>query len=129
VDAGRYGVLRSQDGDRGRRRCAPGHVVADGRDAERRGAGFAIGAFFSLMSASFAYEDPLTRQTTTTKRAREIFREMGQGMYTSGRGFGKVGALFASIECVIESVRIPALSFPLRSLPHRVRSTAAKTTW
>ncbi|KAG6857189.1 hypothetical protein H0H87_008254 [Tephrocybe sp. NHM501043] len=74
------------------------------------GAGFGIGAFFSLMSASFAYEDPLLRQQTqagmkTAQKAREVFREMGRGMWTSGKGFGKVGALFAGIECVIEGYR------------------------
>ncbi|KAI0790598.1 mitochondrial import inner membrane translocase subunit TIM22 [Abortiporus biennis] len=68
--------------------------------------GFGIGAFFSLMSASFAYEDPLLRaQKTTTQKASDIFKEMGKGMYRSGKGFGKVGALFAGIECVIESYR------------------------
>ncbi|KAI0359602.1 mitochondrial import inner membrane translocase subunit TIM22 [Trametes cingulata] len=70
------------------------------------GGGFAIGAFFSLMSSSFAYEDPLLRQNLSTQqKAREIFKEMGRGMYRSGKGFGKVGALFAGIECVIESYR------------------------
>lgn len=73
--------------------------------------GFGIGAFFSLMSASFAYEDPLLRQQTqvglnTTQKASQIMKEMGKGMWTSGKGFGKVGALFAGIECVIESVSI-----------------------
>lgn len=61
------------------------------------------------MSASFAYEDPLMRARTqaglnTGQKAKEIFRDMGKGMWTSGRGFAKVGALFAGIECVIESV-------------------------
>ncbi|KAI0079249.1 Tim17-domain-containing protein [Panus rudis PR-1116 ss-1] len=71
--------------------------------------GFGIGAFFSLMSASFAYEDPLLRSQSqsmnTRQKASEIFKEMGRGMYRSGKGFGKVGALFAGIECVIESYR------------------------
>jgi mitochondrial import inner membrane translocase subunit TIM22 len=67
--------------------------------------GLAIGAFFSLMSSSFAYEDPLMRQNlSTTQKASEIFKEMGRGMWRSGKGFGKVGALFAGVECVIESV-------------------------
>ena len=61
------------------------------------------------MSTSFAYEDPLLRQTTgnlsRTQKASEIFKDMGKGMWRSGKGFGKVGALFAGIECVIESVR------------------------
>ncbi|EAU91612.2 mitochondrial import inner membrane translocase subunit TIM22 [Coprinopsis cinerea okayama7 len=74
------------------------------------GAGFGIGAFFSLMSASFAYEDPYLRAQTqaamnTTQKAGQIFKEMGRGMWTSGRGFAKVGALYAGIECVIESYR------------------------
>ncbi|OAX38053.1 Tim17-domain-containing protein [Rhizopogon vinicolor AM-OR11-026] len=72
--------------------------------------GLGIGAFFSLMSSSFAYEDPLLRQTTqagmnNTQKAREIFKEMGRGMWKTGKGFGKVGALFAGIECVIEGYR------------------------
>lgn len=75
--------------------------------------GFVIGAFFSLMSSSFAYEDPLLRQSLSTQqKARAIFKEMGQGMYKSGKGFGKVGALFAGIECVIESVSF-AYQFPV----------------
>jgi len=74
------------------------------------GGGFGIGAFFSLMSASFAYEDPLLRQQTqaglnTGQKAKEIFKDMGKGMWKSGKGFGKVGALFAGTECVIEGYR------------------------
>lgn len=74
------------------------------------GAGFAMGAFFSLMSSSFAYEDPYLRQQTQAglrpaQKAREVFKEMGRGMWSSGRGFAKIGALFAGIECCIEGVR------------------------
>lgn len=81
-------------------------------------AGLGIGAFFSLMSASFAYEDPLLRQSTqagmnNTQKAREIFKEMGRGMWKTGKGFGKVGALFAGIECVIEGVRPVSLFLQL----------------
>lgn len=77
--------------------------------------GFGIGAFFSLMSASLAYEDPLLRQQTqagmnTTQKAGQIFKEMGRGMLSSGKGFGKVGALFAGIECCIEGVRVGILA-------------------
>ncbi len=62
------------------------------------------------MSASFAYEDPFLRQQTqagmnTTQKASAIFKDMGKGMWTTGKGFGKVGMLFAGVECVIESVR------------------------
>ena len=78
------------------------------------------------MSASFAYEDPLLRQQTqanlnTTQKAREVFRDMGKGMWSTGKGFGKVGALFAGIECIIESVSLygfyyrlpPSLALPV----------------
>lgn len=72
-------------------------------------AGLAIGAFFSLMSSSFAYEDPLLRERTqagmkTHQKAGAMFKEMGRGMWSTGKGFGKVGALYAGIECCIESV-------------------------
>ncbi|KAF5393308.1 hypothetical protein D9757_000483 [Collybiopsis confluens] len=74
------------------------------------GGGLALGAFFSLMSSSFAYEDPLLREKTqagmkTHQKASAMFKEMGRGMWTTGKGFGKVGALYAGIECIIESYR------------------------
>jgi len=66
------------------------------------------------MSASFAYEDPYLRSQTqaqatlnTTQKAGAIFKEMGKGMWTSGRGFAKVGALYAGLECCVESVSRP----------------------
>lgn len=63
------------------------------------------------MSASFAYEDPYLRAQTqagmnTTQKATQIFKEMGRGMWTTGKSFGKIGALFAGIECVIEGVSV-----------------------
>lgn len=77
------------------------------------------------MSSSFAYEDPLIRQQqqaigaiSTTAKAREIFAEMGRGMWRSGKGFAKVTVLFAGTECVIESVSFP-LSLSLSS--HGIR--------
>lgn len=81
--------------------------------------GFGLGAFFSLMSSSFAYEDPYLRSQTslnTTQKARHIFKEMGKGMLSSGKSFGKIGALFAGVECVIESVSFLSLSFMVQSL-------------
>ncbi|KAJ6497647.1 mitochondrial import inner membrane translocase subunit TIM22 [Mycena sanguinolenta] len=71
------------------------------------GAGLALGAVFTLMTASMSYEDPLLRQNagTNTQRARDILRETGKSMWSSGKSFGKIGALYASIECVIESYR------------------------
>ncbi len=89
-----------------------------------------IGAFFSLMSSSFAYEDPLLRQNLSTQqKAREIFKEMGRGMYKSGKGFGKVGALFAGIECVIESVSLYSAFRILYNVTDFVGSIERETTW
>lgn len=60
---------------------------------------------FTLMTASMSYEDPLLRQNAgTAQRARDILRDTGRNMWTSGKSFGKIGAIYASIECVIESV-------------------------
>jgi len=72
--------------------------------------GFGLGAFFSLMSASFAYEDPILRSRSqaglnTTQKASQIFKEMGKGMMSTGKSFAKVAALFSGIECVIEGYR------------------------
>ena len=70
--------------------------------------GFGIGAFFSLMSSSFAIEDPLRApqyaNLTTQMKVKEVFKDMGKGMWKSGSGFAKVGALYAGSECVIEGV-------------------------
>ena len=87
----------------------PRHLSLSCIPLTNRYPGFGIGAFFSLMSASFAYEDPYLRAQTqagmnTTQKAGQIFREMGRGMWTSGKSFGKIGALFAGTECIIESV-------------------------
>lgn len=89
------------------------------------------------MSSSFAYEDPLLRghpsgELSRTQKASEVFKEMGRGMWRSGKGFGKVGALFAGIECVIESVRVLARlgsCVDAGSCSSPVASIAQKTTW
>ena len=65
------------------------------------------------MQATFAYEDPLSRASgqlanaTLKTQAKVVFRDMGRNMWTSGRGFAKVGALYAGTECVIEGVSAP----------------------
>jgi len=63
------------------------------------------------MSSSFAYEDPLLRSQgaagmNARQKALDMFKDMGRGMLRSGKGFGKVGALFGGIECVMESVHL-----------------------
>lgn len=72
--------------------------------------GFGLGAMFSLMSSSFAYEDPLRRNPNFDSlkfgnKASLMFKEMGRGMWSTGKGFGKVGALYAGLECCVESYR------------------------
>ncbi|KAF9031235.1 Tim17-domain-containing protein [Hymenopellis radicata] len=70
--------------------------------------GFGIGGFFSLMTTSFQYEDPLLRQQAAAGASQKfsvILKDMGKGIYSSGKGFAKVGALYAGIECVIEGYR------------------------
>lgn len=70
--------------------------------------GLGLGAFFSLMSASFAYEDPLSRASSklvgTRAQTAYMFKEMGRGMWSTGKGFAKVGALYSGVECCIEGV-------------------------
>lgn len=62
------------------------------------------------MSATFAYEDPLTRASAqlanagTMAQTRFVFREMGRNMWSSGKGFARVGALYSGVECCIEGV-------------------------
>jgi len=71
--------------------------------------GFGIGAFFSLMSTSFAYEDPFRaphmQGLTTMAKTGEFFKDAVKSMYRSGRTWGKLGLLFAGTECIVEGVR------------------------
>ena len=65
--------------------------------------------FFSMLSTGFAYEDPTLRdqhaQLARHQNAGAIIKDMAKSAWSSGKGFAKVGALYAGIECVIESVR------------------------
>ncbi|KZO93883.1 Tim17-domain-containing protein [Calocera viscosa TUFC12733] len=86
------------------------------KTAASGGIGFGLGAFISLMSATLAYEDPIMRANSSVGKALssgqktiEVFKEMGRNMWRSGKGFGKVGALYAGTECVLESVRLFSL--------------------
>lgn len=45
---------------------------------------------------------PDVNSMATTK---EYFIQTGRGMWSTGKGFGKVGALYSGIECVIEGYR------------------------
>ncbi|KZV84637.1 mitochondrial import inner membrane translocase subunit TIM22 [Exidia glandulosa HHB12029] len=72
--------------------------------------GFGLGAFFSLMSASFAYEDPILRAhreqgMNTVQKTSTLFKEMGQGMWRQGKSFGRIGGMYTMVECIIEGYR------------------------
>ena len=63
-----------------------------------------------MMSASFAYEDPILRANreqgmNTVQKTSAVFKEMGQGMWRQGKSFGRIGGMFTLVECIIESVR------------------------
>ncbi|KAG1883273.1 mitochondrial inner membrane translocase subunit Tim17/Tim22/Tim23/peroxisomal protein PMP24, partial [Suillus subluteus] len=62
--------------------------------------GLSIGAFFSLMSSSFAYGDSLLPQSTRTSMNKQ----------KAGKSFGEVGALFARIECLYFIVSLDLIS-------------------
>ncbi|KAG8991488.1 Mitochondrial import inner membrane translocase subunit tim22 [Tulasnella sp. JGI-2019a] len=65
--------------------------------------GVAAGAVLSLMGTTFSYE---AAYGTHIQQSTPLwFKEQGQKMWKSGKGFGKVGALYAGTECVIESYR------------------------
>lgn len=72
------------------------------------------------MSSSFALEDPFRAPQfegmTTLQKSKLVFRDMGKGMWNSGKGFGKVGALYAGTECVIEGVSPFFLFLPPKKL-------------
>lgn len=86
--------------------------------------------FFSLVGTSFSYETSFGTHTQQTTSA--WFKDQGVKMWRSGRGFGKVGALYAGTECVIESVRTVSARWRAlsSSLTSSIRlSTEQRTTF
>lgn len=70
--------------------------------------------FLSLMGSTFSYE---TSFGTHTQQSTPLwFKEQGVKMWKSGKGFGRVGALYAGTECVIESVSIAQGSHAFKRL-------------
>ncbi|XP_062561014.1 mitochondrial import inner membrane translocase subunit Tim22 [Armigeres subalbatus] len=65
------------------------------------GLGAAIGLFSSSVNPNIA--DPMAGEKQQT--AREIFRDMRQATHSYGKNFAVIGAVFAAVECVIESKR------------------------
>lgn len=101
-----------------------------------------------MLSSSFAIDDPLRRSTlasaqmanaklglpnhtpelTTAQQTKEFFKETGRGMYRSGKGFGKVGAIYAGIECCIEGVSFSYFIVSQRDAKVGVLSSARRQT-
>lgn len=84
-----------------------------------------------MMSTSFAYKDPILRASreqgmNTAQKTRVLFKEMGQGMWRQGKSFGRIGGMYAMVECIIEGVCRGCLPV---SDDANVRSTAPKATW
>lgn len=48
---------------------------------------------------------PQLPEVNTMAQTKQYFADMGKNMWRSGKGFGKVGALYSGVECVIEGYR------------------------
>ncbi|KAK4698935.1 RNA polymerase II-associated protein 1, partial [Phenoliferia sp. Uapishka_3] len=71
--------------------------------------GFGLGAVISVMNSAMVFEDPYRAAQhaglTGMQKNKLFFKDLGKGAWKSGYGFGKVGALYAGSECVIEGYR------------------------
>ncbi|KAL3857692.1 hypothetical protein ACJMK2_012334 [Sinanodonta woodiana] len=65
--------------------------------------GFGVGAFFGIFTASI---DPMSTYTTTEPPStRAVLKEMKIRMFSYGKNFAVLGAMFAGTECLIETYR------------------------
>ncbi|KAI9149364.1 Mitochondrial import inner membrane translocase subunit tim22 [Paramyrothecium foliicola] len=78
--------------------------------------GFGMGGLFGMFMASMSYDTPYgtpvmgPNQTPLNslplkEQLRHGFKDMGTRSYSMAKNFGKVGALFAGIECGVEGLR------------------------
>ncbi|KAK0383539.1 hypothetical protein NLU13_9450 [Sarocladium strictum] len=78
--------------------------------------GFGMGGLFGMFMASMSYDTPFGSPTAgpngqtisslpLKQQLKMGFKDMGQRSYSMARNFGKVGALFAGIECGVEGLR------------------------
>jgi hypothetical protein len=70
------------------------------------GAGFALGALFGLFmsSADNALDDKFLR-LTAKEQAKITARQVGQKALSTAKTFGVLSAVFATTECITESIR------------------------
>ncbi|KAM0756104.1 Tim17-domain-containing protein [Meredithblackwellia eburnea MCA 4105] len=87
-------------------------IIAAGMEspvAKATMSGFGLGAFISMMNSAMVFEDPYRASQyaglTGMQKNKLFFKDLGKQMYRSGAGFGKVGALYAGTECIIEGYR------------------------
>ncbi len=67
--------------------------------------GYGLGAAFGLFMSSADFNNsPEFLKQSTKEQVKQTFKDMAKRGHSSGRNFGTVGLLFASSECVIESV-------------------------
>jgi mitochondrial import inner membrane translocase subunit TIM22 len=88
------------------RESCPVHMATHGI------AGFAFGGFAGLflasMSASGGPESYLLSQSpsiTTSQQVKIMFKDLISRTWSSAKSFGKIGAMFAGAECVVEGYR------------------------
>lgn len=77
--------------------------------------GAGLGGLFGLFTASMRYDTPMSSglpggvgtvsDLPVREQLRAGFKDMGRTMYSSGKNFGYIGAVFAGSECVIEGFR------------------------
>ena len=71
------------------------------------GAGFGMGAAFGLIfgANTFNNHDEKFLNSSFRNQARVTFKQMGQGMLSSGKTFASLSAVFVATECATESIR------------------------
>lgn len=84
----------------------PGKTVMSGVS------GFLLGGFFGLFMASMAYDVPVGTNNVAhisdlplKQQMKLQFSDMGRRSWSSAKNFGFIGAVFAGVECCIETLR------------------------
>ncbi|XP_071946569.1 mitochondrial import inner membrane translocase subunit Tim22-like [Antedon mediterranea] len=64
--------------------------------------GFGLGAAIGLFAASV---DPVDPDKLAKQRARDVLKDMGKKSFFHAKNFAVIGAMFAGVECLVESHR------------------------